>query len=201
MEFDDWISTKGQSKGISESDLLATATGTSSVPETPSPLEPDEPDDLISQYSRKYRVPTKLARSLIYQESRGNPKAVGGVGEQGLMQLTPKYFAQPGKDLFDPATNLDIGMSHLSRLIAKYGSVPSALAAYNQGEASFESGKKPKSTDEYVRNIMSRFESSQPSPMRSTSVPMPPDEPRSISAPTDEPQPTLAAATPERTGR
>lgn len=83
-------------------------------------------------------VPLSLLTAQAYQESRFNPNAVGGKGEQGLMQIMPST----GHDLglvhpFDPGENTKAGAGYLARLHKKYGDWRTALIAYNQGEGSY----------------------------------------------------------------
>jgi soluble lytic murein transglycosylase-like protein len=59
-------------------------------------------------------------------------------------------------DLFDPKVNLDAGIQHLKKLLARYD-LPLALAAYNAGEAAVDrfGGVPPfKETQNYVTRIL-----------------------------------------------
>lgn len=112
-----------------------------------------------------------LILSLINVESRFKIKAVSPVGARGLMQLMPgtaKYMAQKLKmpysgeqALFDPFTNLTLGVNYLSLLRDKYkGKSPYFhIAAYNIGPGRLDylltrkSGFKPRETKVYFEKI------------------------------------------------
>jgi hypothetical protein len=72
-------------------------------------------------------------------ESGGDPQAIGRVGEVGLMQIKP-WIARPhlvkiGKtNLLDPATNVEVGIMEVRRLLREFDqNLALALAAYNMG--------------------------------------------------------------------
>ena len=93
-------------------------------------------DDFIEKSSQKHGVPAGLIRSVIYTESKGDPKAWSGARAAGLMQLveaTAKEMGLDWKDKFDPAKNIDAGTRYLSQLLKKYKDLEKALAAYNWG--------------------------------------------------------------------
>jgi soluble lytic murein transglycosylase len=112
-----------------------------------------ENNDLISQHSlemlypqsgieliRTYRsvVDPYLVLSLIRQESAFNERAMSRAGAMGLMQLMPRTASRieprARRRLFDPTTNVRIGVKYFSKLLGKYnGDTELALAAYNAG--------------------------------------------------------------------
>ncbi len=74
---------------------------------------------LISKYAKTYGVPVALAHAVVRIESNFNPKARGGAGEIGLMQIKPATARMMGysgssKGLYDPETNIRYGMKYLS---------------------------------------------------------------------------------------
>ena len=81
--------------------------------------------------------------AVIEVESAGYHLAVSHVGAMGLMQLLPTTGKEialrmgiewNGPDtLFDPTTNIRLGTAYLSQLMNRYGSLNTALAAYNWG--------------------------------------------------------------------
>ena len=93
--------------------------------------------------SRRAGIPMELVLALIQVESSGNAFAVSSVGAIGLMQLRPSTAEQVADHLgirwtgaatlFDPVTNVRLGVEYLRQLIARYDSVSTALAAYNWG--------------------------------------------------------------------
>ncbi|OGR04142.1 MAG: hypothetical protein A2284_15420 [Deltaproteobacteria bacterium RIFOXYA12_FULL_61_11] len=84
--------------------------------------------------------------SLIRQESMFRTEAVSSAKARGLMQLllsTARGVAGNRaigeSDLHQPATNVELGIRYLQRLLERFGSLPYALGAYNAGEAAMAS--------------------------------------------------------------
>ncbi len=76
--------------------------------------------------------------SLVWMESRGDPRAVGPVGAVGLMQVMPKeagFSWRPSRQaLMDPQTNLQAGCRTLVDIVHQgRGDLFNTLAAYNGG--------------------------------------------------------------------
>jgi soluble lytic murein transglycosylase-like protein len=94
------------------------------------------PSQLIVKLARKQAVDPALVRAIIEVESNGSSTAVSTKGASGMMQLMPATAAMYGvTDRTDPAQNIDAGILHLKRLLARYdGNVALSLAAYNAGE-------------------------------------------------------------------
>lgn len=80
--------------------------------------------------------------SLIRQESAFNPLAVSSANANGLMQIIPSTAKTLANklgikqyDVFDPNTNIKMGVSLLNRLYNKYnGRLDYMLSAYNAGD-------------------------------------------------------------------
>ncbi len=100
---------------------------------------------LIEQSANANEVDPALVKAMIAVESAFEPRAVSGKGARGLMQIIPATAVRYGvtdrrqrsveDQLFDPATNLRVGVRHLRDLLALFdGDLPLALAAYNAGE-------------------------------------------------------------------
>jgi len=102
-----------------------------------------------------------LVAAVVEAESRYDRWAVSRAGARGLMQLMPAVWTEGGiRDPHDPRANLRVGCSHLKALIARFGELPLALAAYNAGPAVVErhGGVPPyRETREFVRRVLSRF--------------------------------------------
>ena len=106
-----------------------------------------ERETLISS-AKENSVDPALVAALIRQESNFNPVATSPAGARGLMQLMPavgktlaeaKGIGQWDPDmLYQPATNIKLGTTHLSALVHKYPDIVRVLAAYNAGESRVE---------------------------------------------------------------
>lgn len=97
--------------------------------------------------AKKYGVDPALIAATIKRESSFDPKALGGIGEVGLMQVNPINGGRGGKstqELWDPATNIDVGTSLLASardtVVGKLGkeSIPDLISAYAQGNGGWE---------------------------------------------------------------
>jgi len=99
------------------------------------PLLEEQVAPLIDEAAKAQRLPSKLIRAVIAQESGYRPCAVSEKGAEGLMQLMPGTAGQLHvEDPFDPKTNIAAGTAFLRQLLDKYkGDLAQALAAYNAG--------------------------------------------------------------------
>ncbi|MFO7565400.1 MAG: transglycosylase SLT domain-containing protein [Enhygromyxa sp.] len=101
---------------------------------------------LVDSGEREHGVPELLTYAIMQTESRFDPGATSWAGARGLIQLMPgtaETVAQrAGKkvkpaQLYDPATNLDLGQRYLAGLIARWGLVDGspalAIPSYNAG--------------------------------------------------------------------
>jgi soluble lytic murein transglycosylase-like protein len=139
------------------------------------PLPEDTVAPLIEGAAKAQKLPAKLLRSVIAQESAFRPCAVSRKGAQGLMQLMPATAEQFAvADPFDPTANLGAGAKFLRQLIDKYGGdLALALAAYNAGPAAVDEIKgipDIKETREYVEAILGKVGVKRLDP---PSIPMP----------------------------
>jgi soluble lytic murein transglycosylase len=106
-------------------------------------------DPLIHQVALKNNVDPLLVKAIVWRESGFHPDKVGTRGERGLMQVTEIAATDWAKaekvetfvptDLFDPKTNLDVGVWYLRRALDRWkekdNPVPFALAEYNAGKS------------------------------------------------------------------
>ena len=101
-------------------------------------------DSLIQRYSKMNKVDPALVQALIREESFFRADVVSPANACGLMQLllqTARQVAYTHRmriyraDLFNPETNIQLGVEYLKFLLDKYkGKVHLALAAYNAGD-------------------------------------------------------------------
>ena len=121
---------------------------------------------IINSEGQKYNIDPYLILSVIQVESRFSPTAVSHKGARGLMQLMPttgRYVANKydlplknTRSLFDPVTNIRLGVAYLSYLENMYGNMDYALFAYNHGPKKTKQIKKTfsKSKPYYVKAVM-----------------------------------------------
>jgi len=117
---------------------------------------------VIDAAAGRYGVDRALLMAVIDVESGGNALAVSPKGARGLMQLMPATGAMQGaSDLFDPAQNVLAGARLLDSLLATYGEITLALAAYNAGEGAVKKygGTIPPyaETQRYVQRVLARL--------------------------------------------
>jgi hypothetical protein len=112
--------------GVRGGDGRATAAVQSFVPPRYAPL--------IARAAQRWQVSAQLLAAQIYAESNFNPFAQSGAGAQGIAQFMPGTARAYGvRNPFDAEDAID-GQAHLMHdLLARFGSVPLALAAYNAG--------------------------------------------------------------------
>jgi hypothetical protein len=84
--------------------------------------------------ARANGLPTPFFANLIWQESGFNTKVVSPAGAQGIAQFMPKTAAEYGlTNPFDPIHALNAAGKFLNRLVAQFGNLGLAAAAYNAG--------------------------------------------------------------------
>ena len=102
----------------------------------------------LTQYTlnlcSQYGVDSSVVFSVMYHESHFNAGATSGKGAQGLMQIIPKYSASRMAklgvtNLYDPASNILVGIDLLAEYYYTYGSWNQALTAYRTGNAGGDS--------------------------------------------------------------
>lgn len=104
--------------------------------------------EVTEQAGRRHNIEPRLLRAIIQVESGGNPLAVGGVGEVGLMQLNPRSFKHVS---FNISTNVETGAAYLAvlRIKCPYKSGYTYVVCYNKGLRPRD--RNPASTRYYVR--------------------------------------------------
>jgi soluble lytic murein transglycosylase len=121
--------------------------------------------DYIFLRSTAVGLDPMLTAGLIRQESAYQPDARSGANAFGLMQLLPKTARRFAKQarvrystpmLFEPDYNIHLGTIYLAGLRHDFGSVESALAAYNAGEervSEWTAGQTYREPAEFVDSI------------------------------------------------
>lgn len=113
---------------------------------------------LIRQAAARYGMDARLIDAVIRAESDYNPRCVSHAGARGLMQLMPENCTDYGvSDPFDPAQNIDAGVRQLKDMMARFGRLDLALAAYNAGPGAVRryGGIPPyRETQAYVKKIL-----------------------------------------------
>lgn len=107
-------------------------------------------DEMIKQHADKLGWDWRLLASLVYQESRFNPKARSWAGARGLMQLMPATAKGLGvKNREDPADNLKGGSTYLKKIGQRFEDIPDSIqrikfimASYNCGYNHVEDGQR-----------------------------------------------------------
>jgi soluble lytic murein transglycosylase len=122
------------------------------------PDRPKSVDEIMREIASQYEIDPALVKAIITVESKSDPMAVSRKGAQGLMQLMPGI----AKDLkvskpFDPRENIIGGVKYIKGLLASYGDLALALAAYNAGPGAVKkyAGIPPyRETVGYVKKVL-----------------------------------------------
>ncbi len=97
-----------------------------------------------------YSVDPVLIASVINAESSFDYKKVSAKNAVGLMQLLPstaESLTEEDVDLFNPKTNITLGVKYLAYLIDKFNDIDTALFAYNAGEGNVSRWLTEQKTD------------------------------------------------------
>lgn len=97
-------------------------------------------DELLQWVGRRYGIDWRLLASLMYEESRFDPDAVGPAGSAGLFQFMPLTWRELGvEDPHHPAEAAEAGARYLAELMDHFSDlaladrVAMAIASYNVG--------------------------------------------------------------------
>lgn len=122
-----------------------------------------EYNSYVEKYSEKYNVDENLVYSVIKNESKFNSNAISSSNAKGLMQImdnTVKDIVRGMEnleyddiDIFDPDTNIQLGINYLSQLIKKYDNIGLAVAAYNAGIGNVDNWIENKIIDKDGSNL------------------------------------------------
>ncbi len=118
---------------------------------------------IISESLKTTYVRPSLALAVAETESNFRPHVVSHAGAVGVMQIMPAtafgLYKIGRAALFDPRTNIRIGVRFLDHLIKKYnGRIDLALSHYNGGSAVMKNGRARvlPYTRSYVSRVLAR---------------------------------------------
>ena len=91
----------------------------------------------VEETAAEYGICPELIKAIIEKESDWNPDAYNG-GCIGLMQINPKYQVERMErlsvtDLYDPYSNILIGIDYIAELAEEYQDLYAVLMFYNAG--------------------------------------------------------------------
>jgi soluble lytic murein transglycosylase-like protein len=118
---------------------------------------------IIAESLKTNYVRPSLALAVAETESNFRPHVVSHAGAVGIMQIMPAtafgLYKTGRAALFDPRTNIRIGVRFLDHLIKKYnGRIDLALSHYNGGSAVMKNGSARvlPYTRDYVSRVLAR---------------------------------------------
>ncbi len=130
--------------------------------------KPKSIDEIVAEIAQKFVIDANLVKAIIMAESNCNPQAVSSKGAQGLMQLMPATAKELNvtKPL-DPRENIIGGVKYIKGLLASYGDLRLALAAYNAGPGSvkkYEGIPPYRETINYVKKVIRYYKKFKKNP-------------------------------------
>lgn len=126
--------------------------------------------EVLRGAQRQHQLDPFLLVALIEHESRWNAQAVSSHRALGLMQVKAPVAMpiaraleiefDPATTLFDPASNVRIGVAYFAEMMDRFGNVDLALTAYNIGpnrtaRILADGGKPPK---RFSQAVLARYE-------------------------------------------
>lgn len=123
--------------------------------------------DLASEFGTRDGIPKNLILAVIWQESSGNPDAIGSAGEVGLMQLTELaaldvFTGSDGNEnimtaLRHPILNINAGSTYLALNKSRLqGNLNASIRAYNAGIGRVQNN--PRAGQNYLNSILNKWE-------------------------------------------
>lgn len=98
-------------------------------------------DDLIKKHSKKLNWDWRLVTSLVYQESRFDPKNSSWASAEGLMQLMPKTAEELGvTNRKDPEQSIRGGTKYLNQLYKNFENITDSIQRIKFTMASYNCG-------------------------------------------------------------
>ncbi len=142
-EVNQWLASAGESGQVRQ--LSANQFGKRRAPRSGTMLPIPEGaltpyDELLQWVGRTYDIDWRLLASLMYEESRFDPDAVGPGESAGLFQFMPFTWRELGvEDPHDPQESIEAAGRYLRQLMDEFQDVPlrdavaMAIASYNVG--------------------------------------------------------------------
>lgn len=135
----------------------------------PSPLSPQEVENLVAETAQRHGVDELFARAIAFAESNFDQHRNSNKGARGPMQLMPGTAERFGVvDVCDPVANIDGGVRYLRVLLDEFENPILVAAAYNAGEGRIYeySGVPPfQETVSYIAKVLN-FQLGLPTPSR-----------------------------------
>ncbi len=123
--------------------------------------KPKTIEDIVHEIAEKFDIDANLVKAIISVESNCDPTAVSKKGAQGLMQLMPATAKSLNVERpLDPRENILGGVKYIKGLLASYGDLKLALAAYNAGPGAVKkhAGIPPyRETIDYVAKVIHNY--------------------------------------------
>ncbi len=159
--------------------------------------------DTLAQSAHSNNLPVPFFIRLLFQESGFRPGEVSSAGAEGIAQFMPETSASEGlHNPFDPLEAIPASARFLRKLLAQFGNLGLAAAAYNAGPRRIQDwidskgkGKLPQETEGYVRSVTGRpAETWRVASAAGTALSVPPDAPcKEMVPPPPKPQIVMAA--------
>ena len=120
--------------------------------------------EYVYEICEEYCICPELVLAMIETESGGRAGVISKSGAVGLMQIVPKWHTDRMErlgvtNIYDPYSNILVGVDYISELASKYNEVPVVLMCYNEGEygTAIERAERGEFS-EYAKKIMARAE-------------------------------------------
>lgn len=126
------------------------------------PRTQEEICDTLAKAANDNNLPAHFFIRLLYQESRFKSEVVSHAGALGIAQFMPETAGDVALDNpFDPVQAISASARHLRTLVAQFGNLGLAAAAYNAGprriqEWLIKKAKLPEETEGYVKVVTGR---------------------------------------------
>lgn len=178
----------GGSSAVQAGAPPAPPTATDGQPPAPAPKPPADHSPktvcaLIEAAAAANAIPVGYLTRLIWKESTFHATAVSPKGAEGIAQFMPGTASlRQLSDPFDPQEAIPAAASYLHDLVARFGNIGLAAAAYNAGEQRVADwiagvGGLPWETQDYVLSITGRpaedWAKSDPQPAAGAASPTP----------------------------